>query len=461
MTHAATTTIPELQAIFHAQERAFSQHMFPSHAERIEALKALRELCADITPQVPEALRADFGSHDPSIGLLWELGGVLSRIRYTSEHLEAWLAPSTREADGDARCYVQQHPKGVVGNMAPWNFPIDISLGPLVDILAAGNRAIVKPSELAPHCAELLRDAVKRRFDPTQVSIVTGGMELAQAFAELPWSHLLYTGNPAVGRKVMAAAAKNLTPVTLELGGKCPVIVAPDRVNTDTLSEILSVKAVKSGQVCINADYLLVPAERLESVVTELQSLWATMFPKFVGNPSATGIINDRNFARLHGYLAEAKERGARVIALNGEADDVTHRTLPLTLVIDPPDDLQLMQEEIFGPILPIKPYRTLNDEIAYVNRGPRPLALYVFTDDVAVADDVLARTLSGGACVNSLAVHASLPSLPFGGVGQSGMGAHHAHEGFQTFSHARSSTGAAHRTRGRSCVHRGATCSR
>jgi len=430
----------ELRSRFVAQRTAFARDRYPVVDERRKRLTSLRAACAFVRDKVPAALVADFGSHDPSIGLLWELGGVLARIRFTSERLESWMQPVTREVDpllGDARAYVLHQPKGVVGNMAPWNFPIDISLGPLVDILAAGNRAIIKPSECAPHCAELVQRAVAECFEPDLVTVVCGDVELARSFAEVPWDHLMYTGNPAVGRMVMAAAAKNLTPVTLELGGKCPALILPDRANEDTCAEILSIKAVKSGQVCINTDYVLCPESALESVIATLTNLFARMFPAFVDG-SATGIINERHYERLVGYLSEATERGARVISLGGERPSRARRTIPITLVIDPPDDLALMREEIFGPILPIVSYRGVDDAIAYVNQRDRPLALYVFTDDASAADDVLARTTSGGASVNAIATHASLPSLPFGGIGASGMGCHHGYEGFQTFSHAR-----------------------
>jgi coniferyl-aldehyde dehydrogenase len=431
-----------LKERFAAQRAAFAKDPYPAVDERRKNLTALRAACAFVRDKVPRALAADFGSHDPNIGLLWELGGVLGRLRYTSERLEQWMQPVEREVDpmlGDARAYVRYQPKGVVGNMAPWNFPIDISLGPLVDILAAGNRAIVKPSECAPACAELVRAAVEECFAPDLVTVVCGDVELARGFAEMRWDHLMYTGNPAVGRQVMAAAAKNLTPVTLELGGKCPTLIAPDRVNEDTCTEILSIKAVKSGQVCINTDYVLCPEASLERVIGMFTEAWARMFPGFVESTSATGIINERHYDRLVGYLAEATERGARIIALGDERPLRARRTIPLTLVIDPPPDLKLMQEEIFGPILPIVTYRSIDDAIRYVNERERPLALYVFTDDPATADLVLGRTTSGGACVNAISTHASLPSLPFGGIGNSGMGAHHAFEGFQTFSHARS----------------------
>ena len=435
------TTAQELRSAFERQRAGFAAAPYPTLEERQAALSALRGACAFVTPRIARALVADFGSHDPNIGLLWELSGVLARIQHASEQLPRWLEPVDRgsEPAGGARSYVRYQPKGVIGNMAPWNFPVDISLGPLVDILAAGNRAIVKPSELAPHCAELVRQAVAENFQPDHVHVVTGGVQLAEVFTRVPSTTEIYTGNPTVARKVLAAAAENLVPVTLELGGKCPTLIAPDRVNEDSLAEVLSIKAVKSGQVCINTDYLLVPRAELERTVTTLQSLWARMFPSFVASESATGIIDRRHFTRLQGYLTEAQARGVRVVQLGHEAADLERRVLPLSLVVDPPDDLALMQEEIFGPILPIKPYDSLEQAIAYINAHERPLALYVFTDDEATADRVLSQTTSGGACVNAIATHASLPALPFGGIGHSGMGCHHGYEGFQTFSHARS----------------------
>jgi coniferyl-aldehyde dehydrogenase len=440
----ADTSETGLKSLFVAQKRAFLEAPYPALAERFERLEALKNVCRFIRPKIGEALAKDFGSHDPTIGMLWELGGVMGRIRHTSGHLERWLAPVERETDptfGDSRSYVRYQPKGVVGNMAPWNFPVDLTIGPLVDILAAGNRAIVKPSELSPYTGELVKAAVAEHFDEKLVAVVTGGVDLAKAFAATPWDHLIYTGNPVVARSVMAAAATNLTPVTLELGGKCPSLVAEDRVTEETFREILSVKAVKSGQVCLNTDYTLVPANRLEDALKTIASLWGQMFPTFVGNPQATGIINERHYDRLYGYVAEAREKGARVIELNpgNEKPSREKRKFPLTLIVDPDDSLAVMQNEIFGPILVVKSYDTLAGALDYVNAHDRPLALYVFTDDEAVVDRVLGTTTSGGVSVNSIAVHVANPSLPFGGIGNSGMGYHHGYEGFQTFSHARS----------------------
>jgi coniferyl-aldehyde dehydrogenase len=433
-----------LASLVAAQKRAFLKDPYPSCDERLARLKGVKEVCRAIRPVLGDALTKDFGSHDPTIGMLWELGGVLGRLKHTSERLAKWLEPVEREADpsfADSRSYVRYQPKGVIGNMAPWNFPVDLTVGPLVDILAAGNRAIVKPSELAPHTGELVKKTIAEHFAEDLVTVVTGGVELAQAFAATPWDHLMYTGNPVVARSVMAAAAKNLTPVTLELGGKCPSIVAKDRLTEDSFREILSVKAVKSGQVCLNTDYVMVPRASLESSLETMRTIWEGMFPTFVENPHATGVINERHYDRLVSYVTEAKKAGARVIELNpgNEAPSRERRKFPLTLVVDPSDDLAVMREEIFGPILVIKTYGDLPDAIEYVNAHERPLALYVFSDDDAVVARVLGATTSGGVSVNSIAVHVANPSLPFGGIGNSGMGYHHGYEGFQTFSHARS----------------------
>ncbi|MET0341526.1 MAG: aldehyde dehydrogenase family protein [Polyangiales bacterium] len=437
----APTSDAALEQLFSRQRAAFAAHPPPSRARRLEALAALRATCAYVRKELADALVADFGSHDPSIGLIWELSGVLGRIALAADQLDTWMRDAPRAVHpsfGDTTCFVRYQPKGVIGNVVPWNFPVDIALGPLVDILAAGNRAIVKPSEWTPHCADLVRRAIAAHFDPDEVSVVIGGLALSQRFIALPWDHLLYTGNPEVGRLVLAAAAANLTPVTLELGGKCPAILAPDRVSEDSIAEILMVKAVKSGQVCINTDYVLVPEARLDETVALLQRTWSTMFPRYVGNPANTGIINTRHFARLRDYVTEARARGVRVVELGDERADEARRQLPLTLLIDPPDDLAVMQEEIFGPLLPIKTYRTLDDAITYVNARARPLALYLFSDDAQTVEHVLTRTVSGGVAINTVAAHAGVPTLPFGGIGNSGMGAHHGHEGFLTFSHAR-----------------------
>jgi coniferyl-aldehyde dehydrogenase len=353
------------------------------------------------------------------------------------------MASEPRDVDpalfGSGKAFVRPQPKGVVGTIVPWNFPFDLSVGPLVEMLAAGNRVVIKPSEYTPACGELLRDMIRSTFDRDRVDVVVGGVELAKAFTHVRWDHLLYTGSPGIGREIAMAAAEQLVPVTLELGGKCPAIVADDSIDAETIKQVLGTKAIKSGQMCITVDYCLVPRDRLEDFATLAGEHMREAMPGFCTSESCTGIITTRHRDRLTALLDEARERGADVRQLEqapgGESDS---RQMPLTLVIDPPDDLGVMREEIFGPILPVKAYDELDDAIAHVNAGERPLALYVFAKNEDAADAVLRRTTSGGACVNSAAVHGALPSLPFGGIGTSGSGRHHGIEGFREFSNLR-----------------------
>ena len=393
--------------------------------------------------EIQEALSADFGVHPPLAADLIEVLGVAGRAAYAAEQLPAWMAAEPRHADpalyGSGRAFVQPQPKGVVGNIVPWNFPFDLSVGPLVEMLAAGNRVVIKPSEHTPACAELLREMVRATFDRDRVDVVVGGLELARAFTRVRWDHLLYTGSPAIGREIAKAAAEQLVPVTLELGGKCPAILTEDSIDAECVRQILGTKAIKNGQMCITVDYCLIPRDRLEDFARLASECAAEAMPGYCTSQSCTGIVTARHLERIQGLLEGARARGCDVRALEQAADaDPTTRQLPISLVIDPPDEEPLMREEIFGPILPIKAYDTLDQAIDRVNAGERPLALYVFANDEAVADDVLRRTTSGGACINSAAVHGALPSLPFGGVGQSGSGRHHGVEGFREFSNLR-----------------------
>jgi coniferyl-aldehyde dehydrogenase len=432
----------ELVAAFAAQREAFRKDPYPPYAERVEALRALEAMLKRYRRNIEEALAADFRTHPPQLTGVCELLGPIERARFARANLRAWMRPQARRASralyGLSRTYVMYQPKGVVGNLSPWNFPVDLSVGPLADILAAGNRAILKPSELAPASAELVKEMVSHTFDADRVAVVTGGVELARAFAAMPWDHLLYTGGAAVGKLVMRAASENLTPVTLELGGKCPALLAPDSVDAATVANILAAKVIKNGQMCVTVDYVLVPADRSEAFVSLAKDAMARMLPSYATNPQSTGVIDERNLDRLLSYLDDAREKGARVVPLGGGDVSVNRadRKLPLSLVLDPRDDMEVMRNEIFGPILPVVTYRSLDEAIAYVNARPRPLALYVYTKDRDRADEVLLRTVSGGACVNAAAIHAAVPSLPFGGIGNSGMGRHHGFEGFLTFSH-------------------------
>jgi coniferyl-aldehyde dehydrogenase len=435
--------IAELQEIVDRQRAAFLADPFPSLEERQGLLGALAGMLISHRTQIQEALSSDFGVHPPVAADLIEVLGPAGRAVYAAEQLAGWMAAEPRAADpllyGSGRAFVQPQPKGVIGNIVPWNFPLDLSVGPLIEMLAAGNRVVIKPSEYTPACAELLREMVHATFERDRVDVVVGGLELARAFTRVRWDHLLYTGSPAVGREIAKAAAEQLVPVTLELGGKCPAIVTEDSIDADSVKQVLATKAIKNGQMCISVDYCLVPRARLEDFAALASAYARESMPGYCTSSGCTGIISSRHLERIQGMLEDARARGCDVRPLEEAAGaDPTARQLPISLVIDPPDDLALMQEEIFGPILPIKAYDTLDEAIDHVNEGERPLALYVFAQDEAVANDVLRRTTSGGACVNSAAVHGALPSLPFGGIGQSGSGRHHGIEGFREFSNQR-----------------------
>jgi coniferyl-aldehyde dehydrogenase len=435
--------IAELHGIVERQRAAFLADPFPSLEERQGLLGDLAAMLMSRRTEIQLAISSDFGVHPPLAADLIEVLGPAGRAAYAAEQLPTWMTSEPRPADpalyGSGRAFVQPQPKGVIGNIVPWNFPFDLSVGPLIEMLAAGNRVVIKPSEYTPACAELLREMVHATFDRDRVDVIVGGLELARAFTRVRWDHLLYTGSPAVGREIAKAAAEQLVPVTLELGGKCPAILTEDSVDAESVKQVLATKAIKNGQMCISVDYCLVPRERLEDFAALAADYAAESMPGYAGSDSCTGIISTRHLDRIEAMLEDAQARGCDVRPLEeARAADRATRQLPISLVIDPPEDVALMQEEIFGPILPIKAYDALEEAIDHVNADERPLALYVFAKEDAVADAVLRRTSSGGACVNSAAVHGALPSLPFGGIGHSGSGRHHGIEGFREFSNLR-----------------------
>ncbi|MBA3807017.1 MAG: aldehyde dehydrogenase family protein [Solirubrobacterales bacterium] len=435
--------IEELEEIVARQRAAFLADPFPSLEERQGLLGALAGMMMSHRSEIQTALSSDFGVHPDVAADLIEVLGPAGRATYAAEQLGSWTASEPRAVDpalyGSGRAFVQPQPKGVVGNIVPWNFPFDLSVGPLIEMLAAGNRVVIKPSEYTPACAELLREMIRETFARDRVDVAVGGLELARAFTRVRWDHLLYTGSPAVGREIAKAAAEQLVPVTLELGGKCPAILTEDSIDAESIRQVLATKAIKNGQMCISVDYCLVPRERLEQFA-ELAAAHATdSMPGYCASSSCTGIVSMHHLERIERLLADAHARGCDVRPLeDAPAPDPTSRQLPISLVIDPPADLALMQEEIFGPILPVVAYDSLEQAIDLVNSGERPLALYVFAKDETVSAEVLRRTTSGGASVNSAAVHGALASLPFGGSGQSGSGRHHGIEGFREFSNLR-----------------------
>ncbi|WP_339490849.1 aldehyde dehydrogenase family protein [Pseudomonas sp. EL_65y_Pfl2_R95] len=434
--------IGQLRHLFALQKKAFLEQPIPDLTQRLELLGALANMMLVNRVKIQEALAADFSSHPRQFADLVECLGVAGRAQHVAEHLEGWMQAQQRSADsglyGTGRACVLAQPKGVVGNMAPWNFPFDIGIGPAIEMLAAGNRVIIKPSDLTPACSELTLEMIRNTFDPAQVAAVAGGLELAKVFPTLNWDHLMYTGSTEVGRSVAVAAAQNLVPVTLELGGKCPALIAEDGLNPRTIEQIVGCKTIKNGQMCVTVDYALVSQQQRDQFVTMVSEHMHANLPDYSQRQDTTGIINQRHLQRLQSYLDDATAKGATLVQLGGEMEQGSRR-MPLTLVLDASDDMLLMQNEIFGPILPIKTYANISEAIDYINAGERPLGIYVFTETADIAEQVLARTVSGGACVNSAALQAAMPCLPFGGIGKSGSGRHHGYEGFLEFSNLRS----------------------
>ena len=433
--------IAELHRLHALQRKAFLADPYPDATERTGHLMAVAGMLMGHRAEIRAAMSADFAVHPELFTDLVEGLGVAARAASAMEQLDTWMAEDERPADpafyGTARAGIRFQPKGVVGNIVPWNFPFDLSVGPLVEMLAAGNRVIIKPSDYTPACADLLRRMVSETFPEDLVAVSVGGLTLAREFPTLRWDHLLYTGSPAIGREVAQAAAANLVPVTLELGGKCPAILAADSVDADSVRSVIGTKLIKNGQMCISVDYALVPRAQVDAFVAHAEHYLTQELPDYASSADCTGIITERHLERIVAMADEARSAGARVVSLGGQGDQATRR-LPLQLVVDPPTSLRIMHEEIFGPILPVIPYDDLDEALAELNAGERPLGLYVFSKDADVAEHVLRQTTSGGACVNFCAVQGAMPALGFGGVGQSGNGRHHGIEGFREFSNPR-----------------------
>jgi coniferyl-aldehyde dehydrogenase len=341
-----------------------------------------------------------------------------------------------------AKAEVRYQPKGVVGVISPWNFPVNLTFGPLAGVLAAGNRAMVKPSEMTPVTSELMKKMFASAFKEEEIAVVTGGPDVGQAFASLAFDHIIFTGATSIGRHVMKAAAENLVPVTLELGGKSPVILGRSADLTTSAARIMNGKTLNAGQICLAPDYVLAPADKIGGFVEAAKSAVHQMFPTIRDNPDYTAVVADRHYERLTGYVDDARAKGADIVEINPAGEDLRqqpHRRMAPTLILNPTDDMKVMQEEIFGPLLPVKAYQKVDEAIDYVNAHNRPLGLYYFGSDSNERDRVLDRTTSGGVSVNDVVMHVVQEELPFGGIGPAGMGAYHGHDGFREFSHRKS----------------------
>lgn len=388
-----------------------------------------------------EAVSADFGHRSPVESRFTEIFVTVSALRHALRHVGDWMKPRRRPvglAFQPARGEILCQPKGVIGVMSPWNYPVQLALCPMASILAAGNRALLKPSEFTPRTAEVLTRMIAESFDETELAVVTGGVEVGRAFSGLPFDHLLFTGAPSVGHHIMRAAADHLVPVTLELGGKSPCLIDRDFDFRRAMPSLVYGKLLNAGQTCIAPDYALVAEARLDDFVAAFTAEVKRQFPRLADNPDYTAIINDRNYKRLRSYIDDARAQGAQVTEINpgGETIEVQGRKLAPHVARGVTPVMKLATEEIFGPILPVHPYRTIDDAVDYINERPRPLALYLFSDDKAVRQQVLTRTTSGGVTINDTMIHVAQEELPFGGIGPAGMGAYHGEIGFRTFSH-------------------------
>ncbi|WP_308142405.1 coniferyl aldehyde dehydrogenase [Burkholderia pseudomallei] len=427
-----------LDALLRDQRAAYLRAPYPSWATRADHLRALRKMLLENRDALAAAINADFGHRAKEEVLMSEIWLAKEEIDEALKHGKRWIKPKSRTMNKwlrPARAKVMPQPLGVVGIVVPWNYPVLLAAGPLICALAAGNRAIVKMSELTPRTSQLFEELISKTFARDHVAVVNGDAQIGAAFSGLPFDHLLFTGSTNVGRHVMRAAAEHLTPVTLELGGKSPVIVGPRARFDAAVDAVITGKTLNAGQTCIAPDYVLVPRGKEAEFVARARARMARLYPNLSTNPDYTSIISERHFARLQGLASEAQQAGAQLHPLTDAAPDPALRRLPPVLVTQAPDASQLMQEEIFGPLLPIVPYDTLDDAIAYVNARPRPLALYLFDEDRTTIERVMRDTISGGVTVNDTLMHIACGTLPFGGVGASGMGAYHGYDGFVTFS--------------------------
>lgn len=415
---------------------------------RIDRLQRGVDIIVKYSDKLVDALNSDFTCRPREVSLLTDVGAGIAPMKHAIKHVHKWMKPEKRPTMFPinllgGRSRIEYQPLGVVGIIAPWNFPVNMVFAPLAGVLAAGNRAMIKPSEFTPATSALMAEMIAEAYDPKEVTLFDGGPEVGQAFSAMPFDHMIFTGATGIARHIMTAAARNLVPVTLELGGKSPVVISRSADIEKSVGRIMLGKTLNAGQICLAPDYLLVPEEKLHEVIEAAQKAVAQMYPQLLDNPQYTSVINERHFERLNGYLAEAEARNQKIIAINPAGEDFSAQQgtlkIPPTLIAEPADDLAMMEEELFGPLLPIRTYSKFEETISYINSKPRPLAAYYFGEDKAEEEAMTSRTTSGGFCVNDVIMHVMQEELPFGGVGPSGMGSYHGFKGFQTFSHAKS----------------------
>ncbi|MFN3312772.1 MAG: coniferyl aldehyde dehydrogenase [Hyphomonas sp.] len=435
----------EMGSLLAKQKAAHLRDGIPSVEKRIEWLDKAIDLLVTHGNALNDAMCADFGHRSKDQSNLTDIAGSIGALKHAKSHVAKWMKTEKRKVEFPlgllgSKAEIRYQPKGVIGVISPWNFPVNLTFTPLAGVFAAGNRCMIKPSEFTEATSELMKKLIADYYSDEVCAVVTGGPDIGAEFTKLPFDHILFTGATSVARHVMRAAADNLVPLTLELGGKSPVILGRSADMQKAANRIMAGKTLNAGQICLAPDYAFVPKEKMQDFVQAATRAVDTMYASGLkDNDDYTSVVNQRHFDRLTSYVEDARARGAEVIELNPKGENFgqqPHHKMPPTLIIDPSDDLKVMQDEIFGPILPIKSYGDAKDAVAYINANPRPLGLYYFGEDASEKDFVLNNTTSGGVTVNDVVFHVAQEDLPFGGVGPSGMGAYHGKDGFLEFSH-------------------------
>lgn len=437
----------EMEAILKAQRDAFTAARPEDMSVRKDRINRAISLLIDHGEALCKAMSDDFGNRSPDQSMMTDIVGSVNFGKYCLKNMDKWSKSEKRKVQFPlgllgAKAELRYEPKGVIGILSPWNFPVQLSFNPLMQVLSAGNRAMIKPSEFTEATSALMAELVDTYFAQDEVAVITGSPEVAQAFSSLQFDHLVFTGSTATGRRVMEAAGRNLVPVTLELGGKSPVVLGRSADFDKAGERIAMGKMLNAGQICLAPDYMVVPEESEDAAIAGVTKGATAMYPTLLENDDYASVVTDRHFDRLKGMVADAKDKGAEVIEVNPAEEDFSNsngRKMPLTILRNVTDDMTAMQEEIFGPVLPVKTYSVVDEAIDYINENDRPLGLYYFGEDAGERERVLKKTISGGVTVNDVIFHVSMDDLPFGGVGPSGIGSYHGPEGFKEFSHARS----------------------
>ena len=445
-------TIQNMHRVLELQKSLNIKEGAPSLELRSDRLDRVVSMVTKYKSEIISALQDDFGNRDPVMSAATEVDSVIGPMMHAKKNLKKWTKTEKRKAAiaplGSAlsllgaKAEIRYQPKGVVGAISPWNFPLNLALAPLAGILSAGNRVMLKPSELTPASSDLTKLMIEEFFDESEIGVFIGDPEVGAAFSGLAFDHLIFTGGTAIAKHVMRAASENLVPLTLELGGKSPVVVGKSSKIKETATRVMQGKTMNAGQICLAPDYALVPEDSVDEFVQATVDVTSEMYPDMKDNDDFTSIINQRHYDRIQGYISDAKEKGAEVVEINPSNEDFSqqpHHKIPPTIILNPTEDMQVMQEEIFGPVLPVKTYKDVSETVDYINSKDRPLGLYYFGEDTKEKDFVLDNTTSGGVTVNDVISHITMEDLPFGGVGPSGMGSYHGYDGFKEFSHAKS----------------------